>query len=205
MTHQTGPVSTRIPETASLRTVQITSDSLSRPHSRPRRARLIELAHAGCKIAIVCGICLGAYLCLRPSGALQTVSWLPDFVAKWADQHGRLRNLPAFALLTAPILIVSNGRSARLKAVVGVAAFSASLECAQYFIPTRMFEWQDIFWSWIGVVLAWSAFEAMRLLLTRIHSHRRTQRRLLARSDGSLDRTGGNRCANPYRKVAGRI
>jgi hypothetical protein len=107
----------------------------------------------------VIGIALGLFLTLRPTGTFRTLSWMPRAIEEWADGHGRIRNVPAFALLAVPCLIVVNGRRARRKAILALAGFVAVTEFAQCFIPNRMFEWQDIACGWAGLLLSWGLFE----------------------------------------------
>jgi hypothetical protein len=158
---------------------------LEQPGAAARKVRggsaAPRLFRSACWVAIIVGLMLGAYLCLRPSGELTTLSWLPDPLERWADRHGRLRNLPAFAALALPFMCVANGRRARRKAFFGLAAFSAGLELAQHFIPTRLCEWQDIMWSWIGLGFTWLGFEIFRLALGHVQRllRQRNRRRSL--------------------------
>ncbi len=91
---------------------------------------------------------LVAYLALRSSPWVGELSWLPAGLADWADHHGRLRNLPAFAGLTA-VLVTALGwrRGAGCSALLAVG-----LECAQLGIRGRSFDPADIGWSLLGVV-----------------------------------------------------
>lgn len=119
--------------------------------------------------AVVVGIALGLYLTLRPTGSFRTLWWLPRVIEEWADGHGRIRNLPAFALLAVPCLVVVNGRRARRKTILALAVFVAVTEFAQRFIPNRMFEWQDIACGWTGLLLTWGIFEYSFRVAWRIH------------------------------------
>jgi hypothetical protein len=90
---------------------------------------------------------------------LSEVPWLPAGVARWADSYGRFRNFPAYATLALPFMLGSNGRRARARAFRWLALFGAAVEAAQYFIPTRWCEWQDVAWSWAGLAATWLATE----------------------------------------------
>jgi VanZ family protein len=102
---------------------------------------------------------MGVYLCLRPNPSLESIPWLPKSLTHWADRHGRLDNVPAFAALALPFMYVCNGRRARRKALAWLAVFAAVLELLQYFIPTRHCEWQDIVASWAGLAITWLGVE----------------------------------------------
>jgi len=101
---------------------------------------------------LLAGLPLGviAFLCLRRSSRLEDLWWIPSWLARWADRHGCLDNIPAFALL-AFILSVVFGR--RTGSVIAVA-LALGLEYAQLFIPTRCFDWRDILSSELGVILS---------------------------------------------------
>ena len=147
----------------------------TRPTRRPSRFnRLFRLA---CQIAIVCGLGIGTYLCLRPDPELEHVRWLPAVLTHWADNHGQLDNVPAFAMLAVPFMFVCNGRRARRTAIAWLAVFAATLELLQYFIPTRFCEWQDIACSWIGLALTWLGYEFACWAAWRIYQPIRQIRR----------------------------
>jgi hypothetical protein len=122
--------------------------------------RLItRVLRACCWLAGAVGIACGLYMTLRPSSVLSEIPWLPGGVASWADSYGRFRNFPAYAILAIPFMIVCNGRRARFRAFRLLALFGASVEAAQYFIPTRWCEWEDVAWSWAGLVATWLIVE----------------------------------------------
>lgn len=113
-------------------------------------------------LAITAGLvgCLCAiYLSWRSTGRLTTVPWMPETVGRWADEHGRFRNLPAYFLLSLPFLLAAPTLGLRARTSLALAGFGAVLELAEYFVPIRMVEWQDIAWSWAGVAGAWGAIE----------------------------------------------
>jgi VanZ family protein len=97
------------------------------------------------------------------------IRWLPASLTHWADYHGRVRNIPAFAVLALPFMLICPSPRARRTAIFGLAAFAATLELLQYFIPTRYCEWQDIACSWIGLALTWVSFEFASWAAWRIY------------------------------------
>lgn len=91
-----------------------------------------------------------AFLTLRTSPYVGELPFIPSWLGVWADSHGNLRNLPAFFLLTL-FLVPALGR---LHAGLLAAILSITLELAQLLRPGRTFDWADICWSLVGVVLA---------------------------------------------------
>ena len=142
----------------------VTSARRRRRHARRQsvsmRSLLVLFLRTASWIGIFVGLGLGLYLTLRPSGDFSTIWWIPKRIERWADYYGRLRNVPAFALLAVPFLIIANGRRARRKAIYWLAAFCAITEAAQYFIPNRWCEWQDVACGWAGLAFTWGLFEA---------------------------------------------
>lgn len=110
------------------------------------------------------GVLMAIYLTLRPSSVLGTIPWFPAAVARWGDEYGRFRNFPAYALLALPCLIPCRRLTARAWTAAALAVLGGGLECAQWFIDTRWFEYQDIAWSWAGVLAAWAAVETVLTL-----------------------------------------
>jgi hypothetical protein len=138
------------------------SHSLRRKKSASDRVTLrrvgrlaVRLIRGACWIAGGIGIACGLYMTLRPSSMLSEIPWLPHNIAVWADNYGRFRNFPAYAVLAMPFMIIANGRRARLRALMWLGIFGAAVEAAQYLIPTRWCEWQDVAWSWMGLVATW--------------------------------------------------
>lgn len=123
----------------------------------PRRMGrlMVRLFRYGCWTAGAVGIACGLYMTLRPSSILSEIPWLPRGVAHWADNYGRFRNFPAYATLALPFMIVCNGRRSRFNALRWLALFGAAVEAAQYFIPSRWCEWEDVAWSWAGLTATW--------------------------------------------------
>lgn len=100
---------------------------------------------------LVAAMALGviAFLALRASPEVNRVPWIPQWLGRWADAHGSLRNLPAFAGLAA-VLTVTLGAWAGC----GLAAvFAVGLEVAQLGLPHRAFDPADIGWSLLGIAL----------------------------------------------------
>jgi hypothetical protein len=122
--------------------------------------------------AALVGVGCAIYLSFRSTGELSTVAWMPATVGEWADQHGRLRNLPAYLLLTLPFLALFREWLPRLGAAVGVGIFGTVLELAEVFVPGRMVEWQDVTWSWAGVGAAWILGEGVRQGAVRLGNKR---------------------------------
>jgi hypothetical protein len=133
---------------------------------RQHPVRLAGVAVAG--VGVGCAM----YLSFRGTGELSTVVWMPSAIGEWADQHGRLRNLPAYFLLTLPFLALFQEGRSRLGAAVGVGVLGTVLELAEYFVPARMVEWQDITWSWAGVAAAWALGEGVRQGAARLGNKR---------------------------------
>jgi hypothetical protein len=137
-----------------------------------------KLIRAACVFAIICGVISAIYLTDRRSSDLQTIEWLPGWlhgVAHWADYHGRFRNVPAYGLLSAPVLVLFTTAKNRGRAVVALAMFATVMEYTQLLIPTRFFDWLDIIESWLGIVIVWTIVEAAYLasrLAHRIASHK---------------------------------
>ncbi len=121
-------------------------------------------------VAAGVGAGCAVYLSFRSTGELSTVAWMPTAIGEWADQNGRLRNLPAYFLLTVPFLVLFLDWRSRLAAAFGVGLFGTVLELAEVFVPGRMVEWQDITWSWAGVAAAWALGEGVRQGVARVGS-----------------------------------
>lgn len=102
-----------------------------------------------CGMALVgCGLVL--FLALRGSPHLRELPWMPDWLGAWADRHGRLRNLPAFAGLA--VLLFPFAGIFRGACLAG--GLAVVVECVQIALPGRIFDWADIFWSLVGVAAA---------------------------------------------------
>jgi hypothetical protein len=126
--------------------------------SLPKRSRPgLALGVAGVASGVI------AVLALRPSPYLTELAWMPEELARWADAHGRLRNLPAFFLLCLALL---PALGLRLGGAVALA-LGLGLEAAQLFIPGRYFDPLDLLWSALGVAAACFAVVVGRALLFR--------------------------------------
>jgi hypothetical protein len=153
-----------------------------------------------CVVAIICGVISAVYLTDRRSCDLQTIPWLPWWlrdVAHWADYHGRFRNVPAYGMLSVPVLVLFTTTRNRGRAVVYLAMFATIMEYTQLFIPTRYFDWYDIAESWIGIVAVWALVELAYFLARFMHRatapkgcavHPHTQERIQPRQRISLPR-----------------
>jgi len=105
------------------------------------------------------GIAIALFLLLRPSSDLRTLG-LPNWeLFRWIDDHGVLRNTPAFAILAVPFLLLAHGRRQRLIAMIWLAVFVAVTEFCQLAIKTRYFDLMDILFGWLGLALSWGPME----------------------------------------------
>jgi hypothetical protein len=132
-----------------------------------RRNRFLQIAMLA--IALI-GTAAALDLTLRSSGYMKLVNWVPQPVAYWADSHGQLRNLPAFFLLALPFLALARRKRHRAFVTIALGLFATALEFAQFFLPNRWVEWEDIVWSWTGVIAAWLVFECLRLAFNRLRA-----------------------------------
>jgi hypothetical protein len=119
-------------------------------------------------VCAVLGSACAIYLSCRSSSSLASVPWIPRAIGEWADQHGRIRNFPAYFLLACPFLLIGRETYSRVWATIGVGVFGTGLEWAEVFFPGRWVEWQDIAWSWAGAVTALLCFEGGRRVLERV-------------------------------------
>ena len=132
----------------------------------PAAARLWAVATIA---AGLIGCACAVYLSLRGTGRLSTVPWMPHGIGQWADDHGRFRNLPAYFLLACPFLLMARHRRSRFRTMLAIGGFGTVLELAEYFVPVRMVEWQDIAWTWAGAAAAWALVEiGLRLWPERV-------------------------------------
>src|ERR1019366_6491362 len=100
-----------------------------------------------------------------------------DPIIRWADDHGRLRNVPAYALLAMPVMVLCRTRKSRAIAIIFLAVFGAILEGLQTFIPTRFCEWQDVALSWVGLLITWGLAEGLYWSAGRLWPHRHGRKR----------------------------
>ena len=111
-----------------------------------RRFRLLRLVLAATVLAVV------AFLALRASPYLQYIPWMPRRIGIWADQHGIVRNVAAFFVLSLAVYFLVGRRAWHIGAL---CVFGIAIEVAQLWIRGRVFDWWDIAASVAGVLLAW--------------------------------------------------
>jgi hypothetical protein len=140
---------------------------------------LRRLFRIGCWAALAFGIGCAAYLTLRRSGDLRTVGWIPYPIARWADYHGRARNLFAYGILALPVMVLFRDHSLQAKWLAALGVLGTALEYGQLFIPTRWFEWQDIALSLAGLASTWVAVEGYRWCSRALARRIRGRRQLL--------------------------
>ena len=114
-------------------------------------------------LAIGCiGVFAALILTLKASGNVPFTRFTPDWLTRWVNRHGELRNLFAYALLALPFLLRAPTFPKRVRTVLSLSAFATAVECAQLFIPTRWFDLIDIAMSIVGIGMTWAAVEAIR-------------------------------------------
>ena len=114
------------------------------------------------------------WVTLGTSPQMTTVSWIPEFISRWADAEPTFRNFPPYAIatllstLTALTWIRPRTRTHGLLMILGMLFFwtllGTGLECVQLWLPYRKFDLLDITWSVVGA-LAGSAFSVLWLLV----------------------------------------
>lgn len=124
--------------------------------------------------SVVVSAAMIGFLALRSSPHLTELRWLPRVLAEWADAHGVVRNIPAFAVFHG-LLLIALGWQRRRVALIGSGLFAAGVECAQLLLDGRFFGWDDIVASWTGVAaahgLAWVIYCGLRRANHRTDSH----------------------------------
>ncbi len=125
------------------------------------------------------GIVLAAAACaLAPSPDMKSLTWLPRFVARWADAEPTFRNFPAFAALAFVATLFfslwarSASGAAAFYAMFLVSLFSLALEIIQLKLPGRFFDPLDIAWSITGSFAGSSAGFFLSLFLAALFSRR---------------------------------
>ncbi len=118
-----------------------------------RRARVQRGMIVG---AVIAGVILLTFLCLRSSPHVRDFAWIPGWFARWVDTNGVWRNSWAFGVLAA-LAGGAVSRGKRIYVYLGVALFAAGLETLQLMIPSRVFDWRDIGASWLGIGVWWAA------------------------------------------------
>jgi hypothetical protein len=111
---------------------------------------------------------LGAafFLTLRPSPYLVGLTWVPSWLADWADSNGVLRNVPAFAACYL-VILVGVGWRRRYLAFGVTFAVATTLEVIQLWLPSRFFGWDDILASWGGVLAGFAIGSLGRWIMCR--------------------------------------
>ena len=114
------------------------------------------------------------WVTLGTSPQMTTVSWIPEFISRWADAEPTFRNFPPYAIatllstLTALTWIRPRTRTHGLLMILGMLFFwtllGTGLECVQLWLPYRKFDLLDITWSVVGA-LTGSAFSVLWLLV----------------------------------------
>jgi hypothetical protein len=138
--------------------------------TRWRRAFLAAF-RGGCWIALSFGIASATYLTCKRDSNLRTEWWIPYPVAAWADYHGRVRNLYAYAILGMPVMALFRDYRRQLTWLALLGIIGTALEYCQLFIPTRWFEWQDIALSLAGLALCWVVVEGPLFVIRRLRPH----------------------------------
>ena len=103
-----------------------------------------------------------AWASLSGSPFMQSIPWIPDFIARWADRNPNFRNFPAFGLLsfalfTAALLLrdkqIPLVRTALICTLITIL-LAALFELLQLALPNRSADWRDILWSALGALTA---------------------------------------------------
>ncbi len=91
----------------------------------------------------------------------------PAFVSEWSNNHGVIRNIPAYFILACLGFIA--GRNWRQRMVIGIAlaAFGGAVEIIQIWLPSRDASVLDALCSWLGIALAWAVCRLGRRALWR--------------------------------------
>jgi hypothetical protein len=153
-----------------------------------------KVVRACCVAANIFGAVAAIYLTDRRSSDLETIPWLPVWlhgVARWADYHGRFRNVPAYGILALPVLVLCSTTRRRANAVVALATFATVMEYTQLLVPTRFFDWYDIIESWVGIIITWALVEAC------FYAERMTSRATRRPASPSLEPASRQRAVHP--------
>lgn len=131
------------------------------------RVKLYELLLVGLAVLIAVGLVL--YFSLRSSPALSEITWLPRWLADWADRNGNLRTGVPYlgaSFLTCwcislyqqlcPAVMISAGVRYFMHVVLGASVWFILLvltEFMQLWMSKRWACWQDVFWGGCGILL----------------------------------------------------
>ncbi|MEA3213382.1 MAG: hypothetical protein QOE70_6439 [Chthoniobacter sp.] len=115
---------------------------------------------------------LVGYCALRPSPRMAEIPWMPLWLGKLADQFDTFRHFVGFGGLAAVTffmpLVIGLRRSPGAKqafrdwCLLTLLLMVAGIEIAQLAIPTRNFDWEDMYWGWSGVLAARFALDTAR-------------------------------------------
>jgi hypothetical protein len=108
------------------------------------------------------------FLAWRGSPYLAEITWIPEWLGRWADANGVVRNLPAFAMLTTVIILIF-GLQSRVVVLASVMMAAVVLELGQWWLPGRVFDWKDVLTSWLGVGVGFIFSEALARVRRRGH------------------------------------
>jgi hypothetical protein len=67
-----------------------------------------------------------------------------------------------------PVLVLYSDRTKQMRCILSLGLLGTTLECAQLWIPTRWFEWQDIALSLAGLGVSWVVVEIVRGCFNRL-------------------------------------
>ncbi len=123
-------------------------------------------------IALI-GLGVALFLLFRESSDIRTLPLPPWAIFRWIDEHGELRNVPAFALLALPFLLLARGRRQRRRTAAALALFILVSEFGQLALHSRFFDLLDIASGWLGLALMWGLME----IVARLARHRWNSRR----------------------------
>jgi VanZ family protein len=103
-----------------------------------------------------------AWASLSGSPFMQSIPWIPDSIARWADQNPNFRNFPAFGLLAFTLFIAAlliRGKNiplirTALFCILITILLATLLELLQLALPSRSADWRDILWATLGALTA---------------------------------------------------
>lgn len=104
------------------------------------------------------------YCALRSSPRLAEIPWLPAWLGRWSDRNDTFRHFVGFGALALMAMVLPRAilpsfperakTQFRHLCLVIALALVAGLEFIQLEIPTRNFDWLDMYWGWLGVLSA---------------------------------------------------
>lgn len=113
---------------------------------------------------------VAGFLLLRPSPYAGEVSWIPAWLAQWADSNANVRTF----VLTTGICFMAGLLGAsildrRLRRVIIAGLLLVLFEVAQIWIPARSFVWADMGWTAIGTAGVALLFTILDRFISRRH------------------------------------